>query len=103
MDLVKHIERQQAWSLKTFGPVNNNTAGIVDHIKKELVEIQDKPEDLLEWIDVMILAIDGALRNGWSPKDIADGLVTKQEVNEERKWPDWRTVEKGKAICHIKE
>jgi hypothetical protein len=102
-DLIQHLKEQQQWSLNTFGPPNNNTAGIIDHIKKELVEVADKPEDVFEWIDIVILAFDGALRNGWSPKEIADALKTKHEINEARKWPDWRTVEKGKAICHIKE
>lgn len=103
MDLEKHLERQKEWSEKTFGPPNNHTAGIIDHIEKELVEVQDNPEDVFEWIDIVILAFDGALRNGWSPKDIARALEMKHKTNTERKWPDWRTAEKGKAICHIKE
>lgn len=103
MDLAKHLERQREWSLNTFGPPNNNTAGIIDHIQKELVEVEKNPEDVFEWIDIVLLAFDGAMRNGWSPEDVTNALRTKQLINEERKWPDWRTVEKGKAICHIKE
>lgn len=102
-DLVKHLKRQEVWSIKTFGPPNNNTAGIIDHIQKELVEVENSPEDVFEWMDIVILAFDGALRNGWKPEDIAEALQAKHEINESRKWPDWRTVEKGKAICHIKE
>jgi hypothetical protein len=101
-DLVDHLRRQYEWSLKIFGPPNANTAGIVDHIKKELVEVENNPEDVLEWIDIVILAFDGALRNGWDPLTIAEALRVKQEINESRTWPDWRTAEKGKAICHIK-
>ena len=103
LDLVQHLHRQQQWSIQTFGPPNNNTAGIIDHIQKELVEVEKAPEDVFEWIDIVILAFDGALRNGWKPEDIAEALQAKHEINESRKWPDWRTVEKGKAICHVKE
>lgn len=103
MELVDHLHQQKRWSLRTFGPPNNNTAGIIDHTKKELVEVEQKPEDVYEWIDIVILAFDGALRTGWSPEDIAEALAVKQDINENRKWPDWRTVEKGKAICHIKD
>lgn len=103
LDLVKHLQKQEQWSLKTFGPPDNNTAGIIDHIKKELVEVENNPEDVFEWIDIVILAFDGALRNGWKPEDVAMALKNKHEINESRKWPDWRKVEKGKAICHIKD
>jgi len=101
-DLEEHLWRQRGWSELTFGP-GNTTLGIIDHIKKELAEIERDPKDIVEWIDVVILALDGAWRNGASPADIIAALVGKQEENERRKWPDWRTAEPGKAIEHIRE
>ncbi len=98
-ELVNHLERQKAWSLRTFGP-GDRTEGVIDHIKKELQEIQAKPSDLSEWIDVVILAFDGAWRMGFTPEEIANALCRKHQVNVERRWPDWRTVEPGKAIEH---
>ena len=41
---------------------------------KELKEIHDDPSDIKEWVDVMILAFDGALRQGHSPNDIINAL-----------------------------
>jgi len=101
MNLSKYIQRQEIWSKETFGP-GIRDAGIVDHIKKELIEIEDSPGDLDEWIDVIILALDGAWRNGHSPKKICVALIEKQIKNEKRKWPDWKTAEPGKAIEHVK-
>jgi hypothetical protein len=100
-DLIYHIYRQRKFSEETFGP-GERAQGIVDHIRKELAEILAAPTDLMEWVDVILLAIDGAWRAGFSPEQIAVGLAQKQTRNESRKWPDWRTAELGKAIEHIK-
>lgn len=101
MDLVKHIQRQQAWSEKTFGP-DDRTKGVIDHIRKELDEIAKDPKDVYEWIDVVILALDGAWRNGFSPEKIADALAHKQYINENRTWPDWRTQPTDRATEHVR-
>ena len=74
--------------------------GIIDHIRKELEEIKKAPGDLEEWIDVVILALDGAWRNGYSSISIVNCLNRKQIKNQKRTWPDWRTAEPGKAIEH---
>ncbi len=94
-----HIERQRAWSTTTFGP-GPRTEGVIDHITKEFDEIRADPTDLKEWVDVIILALDGAQRTGVPVQDIIDAIHAKQERNEKRKWPDWRTAPEGKAIEH---
>ena len=99
LDLVAHLHRQRAWSERTFGP-GTRTAGVIDHIRKELAEIEADPADIMEWIDVTLLALDGAWRTGFSPEQIAEALMAKQTKNEGRAWPDWRTVAPGKAIEH---
>lgn len=95
----EHLYRQRNWSEQTFGP-GPRPEGIVDHIIKELHEILAAPGDVSEWIDVVILALDGAWRAGYSPEEIIAALIAKQTKNEKRKWPDWRTAEPGKAIEH---
>lgn len=55
------LRDQRDWSIATFGPYPR-PAGLVKHLRKELVEIEKAPDDLTEYIDVMILAFDGALR-----------------------------------------
>jgi hypothetical protein len=98
-DMLAHLRRQREWSERTFGP-GPRTAGVIDHIRKELREIEADPTDLSEWIDVVILALDGAWRAGGSPEQIIAALVAKQTRNEGRTWPDWRTMPTDKAIEH---
>ncbi len=100
-DLVAHLHRQREFSERTFGP-GTRTAGVLDHIRKELNEIEAKPDDVTEWVDVILLALDGAWRAGFSPEQIAQAIAAKQARNEARQWPDWRNAEPGKAIEHIK-
>lgn len=98
-DLASLIHRQRSFSQRVFGP-GKRTAGICDHIRKELNEIEAAPGDLMEWVDVILLAIDGAWRAGWTPEDIAVGVSDKIAENEGRSWPDWRTADPDKAIEH---
>lgn len=101
-DLIAHLVRQRAFSLRTFGP-GPRTQGVADHIQKELVEISKEPLDLMEWVDVILLAMDGAWRAGHTPLAIAAAIAAKQAKNESRTWPDWRTADPNKAIGHVKE
>lgn len=101
-DLVKHIYRARAFSEKTFGP-GRRTKGICEHIRKELLEIEAEPNDLEEWIDIIILGIDGAWRTGATPEMIVAALEAKQTKNEGRKWPDWRTMSEDQAIEHVRD
>lgn len=101
MGLVHYIERQQRWSEDTFGP-GRRTGGILAHIRKELTEIERDPLDLEEWIDVIILALDGAWRAGHRPQEIAKALSMKQEKNFSRTWPDWRTLTEDDPVEHIR-
>jgi hypothetical protein len=94
-----HIDRQRAFSRNTFGP-GLRTEGVSDHIRKELDEIAADPTDLHEWVDVIILALDGAWRTGASSQKIIDAIIAKQIKNEARSWPDWRTMDTNKAIEH---
>ena len=101
---VTHLDRQQAWSAETFGPAEvRGHRGALDHIRKELVEIEAEPGDVTEWADLIILAFDGAWRSGHSPADTIAAIKAKQERNEGRQWPDWRTADPDKAIEHVRE
>ncbi len=99
---VAHLNRQAEWSSATFGP-GTREKGVSDHIRKELIEVADATdpaEKQAEWIDVVILALDGAWRSGLSPQQIIAGVKAKQARNEARTWPDWRTADPDKAIEH---
>ena len=98
-DLVQHLRRQAEFSARTFGP-GARVEGVCDHIRKELVEVEAAGGELAEWIDVIILGLDGAWRSGATPEQIVAAIEAKQAKNERRRWPDWRTAEPGKAIEH---
>lgn len=85
-DLQSYIGAQRHWSARTFG-LGARSEGICKHIEKELCEIRSAPEDLMEWVDVIILALDGAWRAGYAPSQIVAALQMKQEINQGREWP----------------
>lgn len=58
VNLEEYLKRAITFSFETFGP-GPRTNGVIDHITKELVEVQTDPR---EWVDVAILALDGAWR-----------------------------------------
>lgn len=97
-----HLDHQRAWSRETFGP-GDRVAGVLDHIRKELAEIEAQPDDITEWADLIILAFDGALRRDFEAEDIIAAIKAKQAKNETRTWPDWRTADPNKAIEHVRE
>ncbi|MFY1912693.1 dATP/dGTP pyrophosphohydrolase domain-containing protein [Achromobacter xylosoxidans] len=98
-DFVAYLARQAEFSARTFGP-GARVAGVCDHIRKELIEVETSGGDLKEWVDVIILGLDGAWRSGATPQEIIAAIVAKQAKNEARTWPDWRTVDPSKAIEH---
>lgn len=101
-DLVQHLEEQRDFSLETFGP-GERLDGVLKHIEKEIIEVREKPKDLSEWIDIILLAFDGALRQGFKPFEIVKALFEKLQKNKKRKWPDWRKFSENDPIGHIKE
>lgn len=96
---VDYFKRQIEWSQKTFGP-GWRSKGICAHIRKEVDEVEANPTDLFEWVDIMILAMDGYWRHGGDPAELLDFLQIKQDRNMAREWPDWRTVPEDQAIEH---
>lgn len=84
-DLPKILHRQKRFSVRAFGP-GERVAGVIDHIRKELAEVEQNPRDLEEWIDIAMLAMDGAWRAGFTAEQIAAAYVAKLEKNENREW-----------------
>ena len=113
LDLKSHLLRQMAFSHSTFGP-GTRTRGVVDHIGKEIAEVLASNGSASEWVDIVILGLDGLTRqlsysNGGraDPEQVAtiacQMIVGKQSRNEARTWPDWRSVSQDRAIEHVKE
>lgn len=99
MKITDYIQDHIAWSKQTFGP-GRHTLGLCKHIEKELDEIRQAPLELEEWIDVMILAIDGAWRAGYSPLAIENALQVKQQINKNRLWGP--VVSEDEPVEHVR-
>lgn len=84
-NLWKFLIEKNNWSINTFGH-GQRTEGVIKHIEQELEEVRENPEDLMEWIDVILLAFDGAFRSGHTASEIVIALETKQQINTERTW-----------------
>jgi Protein of unknown function (DUF550) len=96
-----YLSKQMRWSLETFGP-GRRTHAILDHLARESCEVLAAPDDGMEWVDIVILGLDGAWRAGFTPAQVERMLVSKQDVNMLRRWPDWRSVDPRKAIEHVR-
>lgn len=96
------FQRHVEWSNKTFGP-GRRTLNLTRHIRNECDEIDANPGDILEPIDVIILAIDMLQRMGYDAHDVMASLISKQIMNFKREWPDWRDAPPDEPIEHIRE
>ena len=77
------VARHAEWTEATFGP-GLRTKGITNHIRKELIEIENEPTKLEEWIDVILLALDGARRTGANGSAILDEIERKHALVKTR-------------------
>ena len=97
---IEWVSEKIEWSYKTFG-MAERAEGVCQHIEKELAEIRADPHDIKEWIDVILLALDGACRTGHKPKEVVEALIEKQSKNTTRAWPP--ISQEDKPIFHIKD
>ncbi|CAN7516266.1 DUF550 domain-containing protein [Pseudoxanthomonas sp. LjRoot168] len=99
--LAQYLREQSKWSQDTFGP-GPMVESLLDHIRKEITEVSEAPGDVVEWVDIAMLALDGALRCGVTPAEVIATLAAKFAVVKERQWPAAGSTPPGEAICHIK-
>ena len=85
-EMAQYLTDARDFSSHTFG-FGKRTGGVTQHIEKELAEIREKPDDLTEWVDVIILACDGYWRHGGQPENLMADIRAKLEKNKRRVWP----------------
>lgn len=102
-DLSSFHNEKAKWSRETFGP-GDRYSGVIAHIREELKEIEEDPSSLEEWVDVILLAMDGAWRSAGADGDkLVSCLLSKQKRNQNRTWADWKTLKTGEISKHIGE
>jgi hypothetical protein len=91
-----------SWQTDTFGP-NQTLAGIRDHMRKEVKEIEDAPTDRTEPIDLIMLGISYLRRLGMDAPSIVALWQQRMVSLKARDWPDWRKADPDKAIEHVRK
>lgn len=79
--------QQAAWSQSVFGTdQERGPIGALKHLAKEAVEAQQKPDDIMEYVDCLFLTVDAARRAGFSWRTLLSAAWDKLEINRKRKW-----------------
>jgi hypothetical protein len=83
--LLRHIE----WGWLTFGTPEEGRGprGPLDHALKEVAEIEASPKDIVEWIDAIILTIDGYFRAKGDPDVLKLNRIQYLATVEHQSWP----------------
>ncbi len=86
------------WSKNTFK--DSTVLSNIAHLRDEIDEIEESPDNIIEWADVIILYMNAAYLSGHSMDDILIAVHKKFEKNKNRSWgePDKRGV-----VKHIDE
>lgn len=84
MNLFSLLCKQQRWSKETFPDADYESC--LKHLEKELVEVRADPGDVMEWADLVILALGGAMRAGHTPYAICKAIEGKVAINMGRTW-----------------
>ena len=81
------IRDRNEFSNKTFGsPLVRDCSYPLVHLKDEIQELLDAPDDKMEWADCTLLLLDAAWRKGYSLEDLIEFSIKKLEINKKRKW-----------------
>ena len=96
------IDEKFLWSTRTFGQHKNHMK-IINHIRKEAIEASHAPTDPEEWVDMILLALDGLSRIcGLSGAEIIEQIAAKNDKNHQREWPPVQEVHDDHPIEHVK-
>lgn len=108
-DFENYLRNHMKFSKKVFGNGARKN-GILKHIRKEIDEVlvSKAPDELMEWVDILILGIDGATRHlvsqGLDQDEViaklTDALHRKQSINICRDWPEPKSEDE--PIEHVR-
>lgn len=99
--LVSLYNQHAWWSRKTFGTdQERGPKGPIDHLKKEILELEENPTDASEYADCFLLLLDASRRAGISLDGLIDAARHKMTINERR---EWQTPEPDKAVEHVRK
>ena len=74
----------KSWTEKQFP--TRSLESITNHLKKEIQELLDDPDDIMEFADCFMLLLDAASYQGHKMSDIWRAMGKKLEINKNRQW-----------------
>ena len=87
--LVTTIDKLQRdlghWSDSVFGK-RSDPSGPLKHLKEEVDEVLERPDDVEEWADCLLLLLDAARIKGIDACSLLLACQSKLEKNKQRKW-----------------
>jgi len=95
------VNRQRTWSTTQFGE-SVDLPRILNHITEATGDVEKEPARLHNWIDIVLLAMDGAWRAGHSPKEVVQAIQDVQVRNIMRDWQNPGDLPIGEPIKHIR-
>jgi hypothetical protein len=97
-DFVELWREQEAFSEATFPGIT--PLAVARHLRSEADELIASPTDRLEWVDALLLSIDGARRAGMTCDELLALAFRKIEINRQRQWP--AVVDVNESVEHIR-
>lgn len=73
------------WSDGQFG-YNRKPHSSIEHLKKEVDELLEKPYSVEEYGDCLMLLLDAARRAGITGSALMEQAYKKLEINKKREW-----------------
>lgn len=83
------------WANSTFP--NSSLNSKLLHIKEELDEILENPQDIKEWADVLLIYMHAAKSQGFTLSDIFKSAEDKFIEIQSRKW---KNPDKNRVVRH---
>jgi hypothetical protein len=82
-------DRVGKWAVTVFTKATPQS--ICEHLRREVIELTEHPDDVEEAADCMLLLLHLAYRQGWN---LEQAIINKHEKNQQRSWglPDAQGV-----------
>lgn len=100
--LHDYLRAHNAWSARTFG-TDRKPMSIIKHLRKELEELQQKPDDILEYVDIIILAADGAFLCQYTPNQVVEALMNTLGEKPDDGEPNCGYYDSILHVCNLAE
>ena len=98
-DFFKVMENWAKWSDSVWGE-NRPPNGTVNHLVEEAAELAENPTDIMEYVDVIMLAVDGLRQAGFDFAEFTDAAIKKLAINKAR---EWGPVDENGVSRHVKD